>query len=98
MNEEKNKYSIVGKVEIGADEYRELIEKSIEYEKAYDMLRSEKWKLEDELSKVKYELKLVKLTCEKYLEFINSSEEMKTKYKLFLAEKQIREQEGEENI
>lgn len=94
MSEEK-KYSIVGKVEIGTDEYRELIERSIESEKACESLRSEKWKLESECSKVKQELSSAKANSEKYLEFINSSEEMKTKYKLFLAEKQIKEQEGD---
>lgn len=96
MSEEK-KYSIVGKVEIGTDEYRELIERSIENEKLADSLRSEKWKLESEVGNLKKELATSKANCEKYLEFINSSEEMKTKYKLFLAEKQIREQEEEED-
>lgn len=95
MSEEK-KYSIVGKVEIGTDEYRELIERSIESEKACENLRSEKWRLESECSKLKQEVSSVKANSEKYLEFINSSEEMKTKYKLFLAEKQIKEQEGDE--
>lgn len=95
MSEEK-KYSIVGKVEIGTDEYRELIERSIESEKTCEGLRSERWKLESECSKLKQEISSVKANCEKYLEFINSSEEMKTKYKLFLAEKQIKEQEGDE--
>lgn len=91
MSEEK-KYSIVGKVEIGTDEYRELIEKAIENEKTCDRLRSENWKLESEVENLKKELSSVKANCEKYLEFINSSEEIKTKYKLHLAEKQIKEQ------
>lgn len=95
MNEEKE-YSIVGKVEIGTDEYRELIERSIENEKDNECLRSEKWKLESECSKVKQELATSKANCEKYLEFINSSEEIKTKYKLHLAEKQIKEQGEDE--
>ena len=36
MDENKN-YSIVGKVEIGTDEYRELIESRMEFERKYQI-------------------------------------------------------------
>ena len=97
MSEEK-KYSIVGKVEIGTDEYRELIESRMEFERKYDRANSDYWSEQSKISKLEKELATTKANSEKYLEFINSSEEMKTKYKLFLAEKQIREQEeGDED-
>ena len=48
MNDEK-KYSIVGKVEIGTDEYRELIESAVKYERQVDEYRSKFWKEQDEV-------------------------------------------------
>lgn len=96
MSEEK-KYSIVGKVEIGTDEYRELIESRMEFERKYDIANSNYWSEQSKVSKLEKELATTKANSEKYLEFINSSEEMKTKYKLFLAKKQIKEQEGDED-
>ena len=63
----------------------------------YDRANSDYWSEQNKVSKLEKELATTKANSEKYLEFINSSEEMKTKYKLFLAEKQIKEQEGDED-
>lgn len=90
---ENQNYSFIGKVEIGTDEYRDLISSMLENKQNYDRARDKNWELERKVSNLEKELATSKANCEKYLEFINSSEEMKTKYKLFLAEKQIKEQE-----
>ena len=79
---EDKKYEIVGKVEIGTDEYRDLIENSIEAKKDADNYRS-KWWTEESKNRVLQE-KVTKL--EKFAEFVNSTDELKTKYKLFLLE------------
>ena len=52
--EEKKEYTIKGKVEIGTDEYRDLIEKNIILDHEISEARSARWKVErekDELDK-----------------------------------------------
>lgn len=89
-NEDK-KYSIVGKVEIGTDEYRDLIEAVKENEQKYSTANSERWKVEREKDQAKKELEVYKQERDKYHAFINSSEEIKAKYALYLAEQQLKE-------
>lgn len=95
MEEEKT-YTIIGKVEIGTDEYRDLIEQVAEARESasrwHDKYYAEHWELE----RVKKELTSALTKLSNLNDFINSSEEMKTKYKLFLAEKQLKEQGDEE--
>lgn len=90
--EEKKVYTIIGKVEIGTDEYRDLIEQVAESRESAskwnDKYYAEHWELE----RVKKELTSTLTKLSNLNDFINSSEEMKTKYKLFLAEKQLKEQ------
>ncbi len=95
MNEEK-KYSIIGKVEIGTDEYRDLIEAVKENEKAYNEAYSERWKEHWRADAAEKQRDAFKQDNEQYLAFINSSEEIKTKYALFLAEKQLKNKETED--
>lgn len=92
MNEEK-KYSIIGRVEIGTDEYRDLIESVKEAEKNYSDTLSRLWKEQERADKAEKERNIFKNERDKYFAFINSSEEIKTKYKLFLAEEKINEME-----
>ena len=61
--EEKKQYSVVGKVEIGTDEYRDLIESRMEQEKRADNYMREGWKKDEEIKKLKEELE--KLKCER---------------------------------
>lgn len=74
MDEEK-KYSIVGRVEIGTDEYRDLIEKNASLQNENFSIRNQKWKLEDE------NRELQKRT--------SSQKELIENYKLFLSEKEL---------
>ncbi len=68
MSEEKKKYEIIGKVEIGTDEYRDLIEKVAdlkqELKKTDDARSDYYWKWQhsiDDLKKIKEELSELKL-------------------------------------
>ena len=93
MEDEKKKtYTIIGKVEIGTDEYRDLIEQLAESKKECDKLNSKYYDVYWTLEKVKKELESTSTRLSSLNEFINSSDEMRTKYKLFLAEQQLKEQ------
>lgn len=94
--EEKKAYTIIGKVEIGTDEYRDLIEQVAEAKRDADKWNNKYYDEHWELDKVKKELTSALVKLSNLNDFINSSEEMKTKYKLFLAEKQLKEQGDDE--
>ena len=92
MNEEK-KYSIIGKVEIGTDEYRDLITDLVKAEADADSYKG--WYLSEQCKTSDLENKLEAMTetANAMSEFINSSEELKAKYALFLVSKQQEESE-----
>ena len=92
MNEEK-KYSIIGKVEIGADEYRDLISGLTKAESDADSYRSRYWSEQGKTSDLDKKLEAMTEKADTMLEFINSSEELKAKYALFLVSKQQEESE-----
>ena len=92
MNEEK-KYSIIGKVEIGTDEYRDLIERAMEAEKKADRCRVDYWGEQSKNSELQKKLDIVTAKLNPMEEFINSSEEIKAKYALFLVNKDTEESE-----
>lgn len=94
--EDKKVYTIIGKVEIGTDEYRDLIEQVAESKRDADRWNEKYYTEHWELDKVKKELTSALTKLSGLNEFVNSSEEMKTKYKLFLAERQLKEQEEQE--
>lgn len=50
--EEKKQYSIIGKVEIGTDEYRDLIESRMEAQKSKEYYMRESWKKDEEIKKL----------------------------------------------
>lgn len=87
MNEKK--YSIVGKVEIGTDEYRDLIETNAELKSKCDEQNSKYWDLYHRANKLDEELKDAKKKIEEFQGFVDSSEEIKAKYRLYLVEKQM---------
>ena len=89
MNEEKKTYSIIGQVTIGTDEYRDLIEAVKNSEADADEKRSDWYEEYTKRQAIEKQLAALKTEVEKYGSFINSSEETKTKYKLFLAEQQM---------
>ena len=92
MNEEK-KYSIIGKVEIGTDEYRDLIAGLTKAEADADSYRGRYWSEQSKTSNLENKLEAMIEKADTMLEFINSSEELKAKYALFLASKQQEESE-----
>ena len=92
MNEEK-KYSIIGKVEIGTDEYRDLISGLTKAESEADSYRSRYWSEQTEAANLEKKLEAMTEKADTMLEFINSSEELKAKYALFLVSKQQEESE-----
>lgn len=79
---ENKKYEIVGEVKIGTDEYRELIETTITASKDADNYRSKWWAEESKNRELQEKIKKL----EKFEEFVNSTDELRTKYKLFLLE------------
>lgn len=92
MNEEK-KYSIIGKVEIGTDEYRDLISGLTKSKADADSYRSSYWSEQSKTSDLEKKLEAMTEKADTMLEFINSSEELKAKYALFLVSKQQEESE-----
>ena len=92
MNEEK-KYSIIGKVEIGTDEYRDLIAGLSKAEADADSYRSRYWSEQNKTSNLEKKLEAMTEKANAMSEFINSSEELKAKYALFLVSKQQEESE-----
>ena len=92
MNEEK-KYSIIGKVEIGTDEYRDLISGLANAEAEADSYRSRYWSEQIKTSDLDKKLEAMTEKADTMLEFINSSEELKAKYALFLVRKKQEESE-----
>lgn len=85
---EKKEYSIIGKVEIGTDEYRDLIEAVKEAEKNYSEANSSRWNESRRADKAEEQLKAATEQLDKVNGFINSREEIKTKYKLYLVEQE----------
>lgn len=91
--EEKKTYSIIGKVEIGTDEYRDLIERAMEAEEKADRYRADYWGEQSKNSELQKKLDIVTAKLNPMEEFINSSEEIKAKYALFLVNKDTEESE-----
>lgn len=89
MNEEK-KYEFVGKVEIGTDEYRDLIQ-DLERERASaDKYRSESWRKDTEISKLKKEVEALK-ECKEYI-----TEKCLDSFRLWKLDRMSQEDEDEE--
>ena len=92
MEDKKKTYTIIGKVEIGTDEYRDLIEQLAESRKEVDKWNDKYYNAYWKLEKVEKELESTSTKLSSLNDFINSSDEIRTKYKLFLAEQQLKEQ------
>lgn len=69
---DEKKYSIVGRVEIGTDEYRDLIEGKIDAEKSRDSYIREGWKKDEEIQKLKKQVEVLAESAERYKNFIKS--------------------------
>lgn len=92
---DKKEYLIVGKVEIGTDEYRDLIETNAELKAEKDRQFSRYWEEHTRADKLDTELKDAKKTLAALQGFVDSSEEIKAKYRLYLVEQQMSKEEQE---
>lgn len=71
--EEKKQYSIVGKVEIGTDEYRDLIESRMQQENRADGYMRDGWKKDEEIKNLKKQIEVLQTKLEKYEKFIKKN-------------------------
>lgn len=85
--EEKKNYSVIGKVEIGTDEYRDLIEERAAAIKEAEEYRSKYWKEQTELRECKEALDKSKNMLNKLYEFLKEKNLM-DKYKLWKIDRQ----------
>lgn len=90
MAEEKN-YSIIGKVEIGTDEYRDLVQGLTKAEADVDAYRTKYWNEQSQKEKLEKELKTVKEKAANYIQFINENN-LVDKFKLWKLEKEEEEE------
>lgn len=90
---DEKKYSVVGKVEIGTDEYRDLIETVAELKSEKDRQFSQYWNERTRANNLENDLKAAKEKLADLQGFFDSSEEIKAKYRLYLVERQISEEE-----
>lgn len=84
MNEEK-KYTIVGKVEIGTDEYRDLIEGLAEAHNNASEERSRRWKLETYLSELKKKNSEIEKSMNELKAFVQSDVDIFQKFSVWKA-------------
>lgn len=69
---EDKEYSIKGKVEIGTDEYRDLIEARLILEKEASNERSRRWDTENKLKELSDKLEIVTSKMNKLITYINT--------------------------
>ena len=90
---DEKKYSIVGKVEIGTDEYRDLIEAVAKMKAEKDQQFSRYWEEHTRANNLEKDLNAAKEKLADLQGFFDSNEEIKAKYRLYLVERQISEEE-----
>lgn len=93
---EETKYTIIGKVEIGTDEYRDLITKTVQLEQDLSQKRSEYWDLDRKLDN----LKVSKDKCDKELELYTAflkEKELSKEFSLWRFEKENQKTSEDEN-
>lgn len=73
MDENRKTYSVIGKVEIGTDEYRDLIEEKSEALRDKSNWYNKYWEESSKVSKLQKELEEVRAELEKYKEFIKKN-------------------------
>lgn len=84
MNEEK-KYTIVGKVEIGTDEYRDLIEGLAEARNNASEERSRRWKLESSVSALEKKNSEIEKSMNELKAFVQSDVDIFQKFAVWKA-------------
>jgi hypothetical protein len=91
--DEKKTYSIIGKVEIGTDEYRDLIEGLAAATKEADSQRSSRWATESKLSEANQALRDMTAKYNELYDFVKSDAEVAAKLKIYRLEKTMQEAE-----
>lgn len=71
--EENKQYSVIGKVEIGTDEYRDLITAKFEAENRADKYMRESWKKDDDIKRVKEENEKLRVELDKLKAFFKKN-------------------------
>ena len=94
MDEKKN-YSYIGKVEIGTDEYRDLIENLARATAEADAQRSRRWDLERQLSTAKDTIQELNANINDLLEFIRSDDAVSAKLAAYRFQKQMQKAEAD---
>lgn len=70
--DEKKEYSVIGRVEIGTDEYRDLIEGKFEAETKRDNYMRDGWRKDERINELKKQVETLSAQVEKYKNFIKS--------------------------
>ena len=83
MDKEKT-YSVIGIVTIGSDEYRDLIEQAVESRKEMEDYRAKKWNLDNEVQKLRSELRTTSENLKKYLEFLKQDKDLYLKFQMWI--------------
>ena len=88
MNSNEKQYTS-GTVNISTEEYRDLITELAEAKAESAQNNSQRWERERERDAARKELEELKIKYATLYDFVNSSEEMKAKHKLYLIKKPI---------
>jgi len=84
MSNDDKKYTIIGKVEIGTDEYRDLIEQKAEAENYASDYCSRYWEEQSKSKKLDKELSRLKNMLD---EFMSDHPEVQTDWSMFVTRK-----------
>lgn len=92
---DEKKYEIIGKVEIGTDEYRDLIERSLKAENEAGEYRSKFWYEQDEAKKYKNALEVLKEKNAMLIKFI-TEKNLLDEYNQYALAKKLEDEASDE--
>lgn len=95
MDDEKKEYSFIGKVEIGTDEYRDLISTTTRLSAELSKTRSDYWDVRSRGDKLEKDLRRAQQEIASLRGFIESNEKFVAQYSLYLFEKKQKEENQE---
>lgn len=93
---EETKYTIIGKVEIGTDEYRDLITKNVQLEQDLSQKRSEYWELTKERDNLKGSKGKIDIELELFTAFLKEKE-LSKEFSLWKFEKENKKTSEDED-
>lgn len=95
MDDEKKEYSFIGKVEIGTDEYRDLISTTTRLSAEHSKMCSDYWNERSRGDKLERALRRAQQEIASLRGFIESNEKFVAQYSLYLFEKKQKEENQE---